>query len=538
MGKILSIEIDSQNIKILEGIKKDSILTVHKNMSLETPLNSIVDGKIMDMDAVVKVIKNTLETNKIKTKNAIIIINTNAIITRNIELPLLKKKKEILSMIKNELAQLLSVDLNQYKLIYKQIEKFKVGEIEKSKYIVYGLPIVIYQHYIELINKLNLQMIALDLSLNSLDKIVKHNLTINGEIIKTDTATAFIRFGFSNITFSVVNNGINDFSRISTNGVKDIIKSLEAIYGMTEKEAFDEICSTSLIESSTDLHDISKLNIIQDSISLWIDEFNRYIRYYNSLNKDRQIGKIYIYGNHCRIKDLQQYLTSRLNTEVEIIQELSGVTTKGLANDKFNILTNFNVVLSLYIGRKDINFLTDKNKMHKTKFRTGVIFMAVALVVILTIGYYAFDYFVEQISLQKEIDSNTKFITDEQNIKLNEESITIQNKVTLLQNYKKEVDKLKTVIKNEDVVTTLIFKEIKEATPKGTKINMMAIDEQSIQLQCMSISKLEVAQFEKNLKEIEFINHVYIPAVVKGADDIYSYSVACELKDVTVDEAE
>lgn len=539
MAKILSIEIDNRNVKILEGAKKGSSIIVHKSIFLDLQPNSIDDGKITDMDSVTGAIQKALISNKIKTKNAILTINSNSIITRIIELPILKNRTQTISMIKNELEQLLSVDLNEYKLIYKTVEKTEV-EVQNGKYIVYGLPINIYNDYIELALKLKLEMIALDLSFNSLDKILDNKIIINGGGLKSTSATAFIDFGYNNISFSIVNNGKSDFSRTSSNGINDIVRSLVTVYNLTQEMALTSIGELSLLDEPEDISGISKMNIAEDSIGLWIDEFNRYIRYYNSNNKDRQIEKIFIFGSFANIDGLGQYLESHLNIEVEEIKKVSGIILKDNISD-FDIKKYFNTLLSLYISKKDVNFLTDKNKEHKSKYNVGLFVMVVTVVVALTAAYNLYSYMVKQTSLEKELQTMNQFMESEENIKQNSESENLKNKAMLLEKYKQEVGKLGKSISDQDAITTIMFEEVAKAVPFGTKINSMAIDKQSLQLQCSSSSKLEVAQLEKNLKSIEFINYVYIPAVVEGADDTkssYSYSVVCEVKDVSANEAE
>lgn len=539
MAKILSIEIDNRNVKILEGAKKGSSIVVHKSIFLDLQPNSIDDGKITDMDSVAGAVQKALISNKIKTKNAIFTINSNSIITRIIELPILKNRAQTISMIKNELEQLLSVDLNEYKLIYKTVEKTE-GEVQNGKYIVYGLPINIYNDYIGLALKLKLEMVALDLSFNSLDKISDNKITINGSSLKSTSATAFIDFGYNNISFSIVNNGKNDFSRTSSNGINDIVRSLVTVYNLTQEMALTSIGELSLLDEPEDISGISKMNIAEDSIGLWIDEFNRYIRYYNSNNKDRQIEKIFIYGSFANIDGLGQYLESHLNIEVEEIKKVSGIILKDNISD-FDIKKYFNTLLSLYISKKDVNFLTDKNKEHKSKYNVGLFVMVVTVVVALTAAYNLYSYMVKQTSLEKELQTMNQFMESEENIKQNSESENLKSKAMLLEKYKQEVEKLEKSISDQDAITTIMFEEVAKAVPFGTKINSMAIDKQSLQLQCSSSSKLEVAQLEKNLKSIEFINYVYIPAVVEGADDTkssYSYSVVCEVKDVSANEAE
>lgn len=542
MGRILSVEIKNRNIKILEGTKSGSSLTIYKSLFLEIEPGSIDDGKIIDMESVVSTVETALTEHNIKSKNAIFIINTNSTITRNMELPLLKSKTETMSMIKSELDQLLPVDLNQYKLVYKKTDSVTSDGTEKGKYIVYGLPIGIYEQYIQLAEKLKLELVAIDLASNCLDKIAGQKLTINKENLKSGTASAFIDIGYSNISFSVVNNGKDDFSRISSNGIYDIVKNYGTVFELSQEEAMNEIQTLPLGENVEILTDIAKINILQDNINMWIDEFNRYIRYYNSNNKERQIEKIYVYGSFAKINGLEHYLESHLNIDTEMINEVSNVVIKdGLTESNFEIKSYLIPLLSLYIDKKDINFLTDKKKKHKSKFNANVVFMAALLILFLTSAFYIYSYLVEKSSLEKEIAVMDEFISNEENIKINDEAIAMKNKALLLETYKNEVDKLKTAISNEDAVTTIIFEQVAGAMPAGTKVNSMSIDKISIQLQCSSASRQEVAQFEKNLKAVEFIDNVYIPAVVDGAEGgnvNYSYSVVCDIKDVIVNEAE
>jgi len=117
----------------------------------------------------------------------------------------------------------------------------------------------------------------------------------------------------------------------------------------------------------------------------------------------------------------------------------------------------------------------------------------------------------------------------------------MKKKVSLMEKYLSEADKLKTAIKIEDAVNTVIFEQVSLAIPHGTRINAMSVDKESIQLQCTSASRQEAAQFERNLKQVEFIDNVYVPAVVDSADGgsiSCTYSLVCCIKDVITNEAE
>ncbi|HCS10009.1 MAG TPA: hypothetical protein DIV40_01005, partial [Clostridiales bacterium] len=267
---------------------------------------------------------------------------------------------------------------------------------------------------------------------------------------------------------------------------------------------------------------------------------SKLIRYYNSVNKENQIDNIYLYGIYSNIKGLSEYIESHININTVMIDSLSNVVFKEKDKDD-NITTFFITALAMHMDKKDVNFLTDVKKQRKSTFSRRVVLLAVSTVAILAFGLFVYTYYIEKTSLERDIATFDEFISNEENIKLNEKAITLNNKSLLLEEYMKEVEKLQTAIKNEDAVNILIFEQLSAAIPLGTKINSMSADVDTIQLQCSSATRQETAQFEKNLKTIEFIDNVYIPAIVdgtEGSSSNYSYTVVCDLKDVISYEAE
>ena len=537
MGKVLSLEFSNKYIKMLDGSRSGNSLTVNKSILLEVEKGCIDDGKVIDIDSVINTVNEAISKNNIKARNAIFTIHTNSTVTRNIELPVLKSKSDTMSMIKSELSQLMPVDLNQYKLIYKKTESVFTDGAEKGKYIVYGLPTYMFEQYVLLAEKLKLELIAFELAFNTLDKIYDKKLFINNNPLKSGVVSAFLDIGYDSLTFSVVNNGKNDFSRTSQNGIKDIVKNLGAVHYLSDEEALKEIEKISLL--SDDISEISKLNIVEENINIWIDELSRYIRYYNSVNKEKQIEKIYLYGIYSNIKGLPEYIESHINIETVLITLLSNTVFRDKDNE--SITTYFTTALSLHMDKKDVNFLTDVKKQRKSTFSRRVALLGISTAAVLALALAAYTYYMEKTSLEKDIAVYEAFLNNEDNIRLNNESNALKNKTALMEKYLGEVTKLQTAIKNEDAVTTLIFRQVAAAVPFGTQINAMNVNIDNIQLQCTSVSREEAAQFEKNLNEIEYIDNVYIPAIVEGTEggsQAFSYSVACNLKDVIINEAE
>ncbi len=269
---ILSVEIKDKKINIIQASKKGEILSIFKCISINIS-SGVIDGSIADMDYIHGVLNEALISHGIKTNKAVFVINSNKIIIRKIKLPLLKKKKETISMLTNELAQLIPVDLNLYKFKY-EIIKINDDENNYAHYVVYCMPLNILNQYYELAGRLKLKSSSVDVSCNCLNKLSSHNLHINKTVIK-DNVAAIAEIRADKIFFSVLNKGVTDFS-ITTmldNGYSD--------------EAADELQAAHI---AGDFH-------VNDNFSYkLLDEISNCIRFYQSIDHESKINKIYIYG--------------------------------------------------------------------------------------------------------------------------------------------------------------------------------------------------------------------------------------------------
>ena len=165
MAMVLSIEIDDKNIKIIEASKKGEILSVSRCMSMDVGYG-VKDGKITDMGRIANLISEEFKKNGIKAKKAVFVINSSSIMIRTIKLPLLKKGSEILSMIQIELQQTMSADLNKYKILFEISEVINESKISYAVYIVYCVPVILVNQYIELAENLKLKLVKIDILIN------------------------------------------------------------------------------------------------------------------------------------------------------------------------------------------------------------------------------------------------------------------------------------------------------------------------------------------------------------------------------------
>lgn len=515
MANLLAVEINDDNIKIIEGSRKGNTLNVYKCVCISVPSNSIKDGKILNIDVIKEIIKKALLVNLIKTKRAVFIINSNSVITRKIELPYLKSNKETKSMINFKLQELMAADLNQYKIMYKTTEIFIDEGIKKAGYIVYGMPIKIYNQYLELADKLKLDLAYLDISPNLLGNISKYYLAVNNKEIGTNSSTAFLNAGHDTISFSIINKGIMEFFRISH------INTDETKYteNVAETEAGYYNSNLSILES-------------EDGVNEWIDEVRRYIRYYCSLNKENIIEKIYLYGDNMKLISNNE-MFSDFNVDVETINYVSSITVNYSTTGELELNKYFNLLLAFYCSKNDINFLKDMHQYHKYKFNIGVALMSAALILAMTVAYYSLNYFLNVNKFENEAAAMSMFINNKDNKDLNYDIENFKNNVDSLKKYYLKAVDIKEITEKEDTISSEVFAKIKEAAPYGTMINSIYVDKDNIELQCNSKTLENVAMFIGNIRSIEFVSNVYMPSVdIKNEEQLssYSYVVICKLK--------
>lgn len=512
MCLFLSLEIYDEGIKIVEALRKSDSVTVMKCDEL-TGIDIIENGRIADVNAVAVLIKNMIAKNGINTRRAVFTVNSASVISRKIKLPLLDKRREILSMIRNELEQFMPVDLNQYKIIYDITDIVNDNDVKYAFYVIYCLPCDIYKGCKELAKILKLKTVLIDVSFNCLNRINKYGSRINSHIIKKDCIYAFLEINNNNISFCILKNGVTEFSRISLNEDISVIE-----------KAAEEYAPYNAAKSTNSTPGMDKL----------MDVLNRYIRYYYSMNNTNIIDKIFIYGDILD-RNISIFLANNLRIEAEIIERISCFKL----NTKFNMDNNitgkyFICHLSLLNNKTNMWFSYGSDLDLKPNYK---LFTVAILAVLLTVILAAVTWKNYNIMLETNIQNMKLYIYDEERAEMNAEIEDLKNEIDLKENHLEKVSKLKYVIKNENSVSSIIISEFFESIPDNTRLVSMSVNRNNTQISCVSEAMSEVTLFIQNLRKLNFIEEIYFSGIdVKNEEGSYSFSVMCRLKDLDKNE--
>lgn len=498
MAKILSVEIDSCNIKINEAVKKGETLSICTCMS-ENIGYGVKNGKIVDINTVVNRISEILRNNNIKTKKAAFVINLSSIMIRTIKLPLLKKSTEIISMIQIELQQLISADLNKYRITYEISNITNENKVSYADYIVYCVPIDLISQYVDLAEKLNLNLIKIDILPTCINSLYKNNIKINGNSLSIKKTLAFINIKENVISFLVVRNGFCDFYISSEIEKAYIEKVAEPQYTYFDGENY-----------------LNKDNII-------VSQITKFLRNYYSTSGNKVIDKIYIYGS-CNLNTIIE-IKDKLCMDVENINNISNLTIENTHNFELNVY--FSIAAALFSHNKSNGFIAIKRK----KVRNNYGYVVISAVILIS-SVYVFGFLNSQVEMRNKIQAMTLFIDDGNNNEINNKIENIKMETDYLEKYLKSAEILKQVIKENDYVDSSVLRKINMAKPSETKVTSIYMEKKSTQLQCLSSSMSEATLFFSNLREIEQIENVYIPAIQSKTGQAFSYSLVIQLKDV------
>jgi len=466
--------------------------------------SKIIDGGLDDLDYIYDVLNPALTMHNIRTKSIVFVINSSKVIIRKIKLPVLKKKSEIVSMLKYELEQLIPVDLKEYQFKYKII-KINDSDNNYAYYVVYCMPLYLINQYSELAKRLRFSSVIFDVSSNCLNKITTHNLSINKTDISKDV-TAIVDISINKMFFSVFNKGVNDFSitmTLNEGNINEMVAEEEAAY---------------TVDCMPD-----------NNIYKYLDEIRKYIRFYQSINYENKINKLYIYGSFDNMDNLLSSVSRYLKMDVDNIKGISNIKFNDcISENNFNINNFFTVVLAAFNDNRDVFFKQEKNDILSKIRRVDF----VALIFIIIIAFSFFNFFI--VLKGNEFSDMKIFINDSNNIKLNNEIEVLKNETNNLENILHNIELLKTTAAKEDSVRSEIFKEIKYAMPENTIVISISIGRNNAQLNCVSNSMEDVTLFLNNLRNIKFMESIYIPSVEvkQELNGSYSYSVVCALKEV------
>ena len=316
--KAISIDVGSENTKVVVGRYHKNKVSIDKAFSFKTPKGSIDDGHINDIDNLAMAINDALDSNNVKNDNVIFTTNSTSIINRTIIIPKVNED-EIESVIKYEVQQYLPINLEDHMIQYNVLGEKVIDGNEKLEVLIVVYPNKMVYSYAELVNKIGGKPYALDLNYNSKRKAY---YVMNPEIKESILS---IDMGAENIALTIIKENELILIKTTKSGGNYLNSKISKVLEISLENAEmqkRENCNLMNREEGPLEH------VVREVVDSWFDEASRIIKYYKSKNTQNNIDKIYICGGSSNIKGLERYVSTKLNMKVKIVQGNSNIEFK------------------------------------------------------------------------------------------------------------------------------------------------------------------------------------------------------------------
>lgn len=301
---MLGIEIGNFNIKLIETNKKGDFNRIKKNQ--RTPVNSIYNGKISDVNSIADDIKNLLKKNNIKDKTICFTISSSHNIIREIKLPKMKEE-EIRTALSYEVEQYIP-DISQYVYDYRFLGDSLDGD-NFVRVMIAASPKEIIYDYVKLSELLKLNIEAIDVYSNSLFKAFKKLVNLDGTVVIVDIG--------SNLTnLTVFENKSFIFSRPVDFGGNEFTFKIANELNIDFDKA-EEYKLQNNILLSDDEHILNLRKEFENSLDNLIAELSRIFDFYSSLYH-KTIEKVYLIGGTSKLFGIKEYLEAFLKIPIII----------------------------------------------------------------------------------------------------------------------------------------------------------------------------------------------------------------------------
>ena len=528
---VVAFEIGSKHIKIVEGKYSKDKLSIYKMGQVETPMASIEDGAIIDERALVNTLQVAINQLGIKSKDAVVTSNSSSIIDREIIIPAVDES-EMESVIKYEIQQYLPINLDEYIVEYVVIDKLVDSEGPKLKVNVISYPKDIVNGYYKLIKSLGLNPYVLDVTYNSLKKIVNHTGMIkNGG--QTGTV-AFVDMGATSINVTIFKRGQLDFTRIIKSGGETIDQALSSRLDMsiksTESMKMDK-------GNLLDIQDDDEVNvIIKETVDEMIGELEQILQFASNKNGEN-VDEVVIYGGASKLRGLDVYMQRKLLKSIKRVFTLERIDISTSAMPKEPIGEYLNAIGAVIRQSQDVNFLSmyqGKNgeavaKGGKIKENNTPVYIVIGLIAAAIVVTFLYHEIAIKIQESKITSVEEKMAEPEFQKQL-AIAQDLANKISSVTQYNTQVEQITKVVNSRKVVTPEVLDDVKDAVPGGVLYTSYKISNTEITITGASSSTEVVAEMEHNFRVLDRVQDVHV-ATIEG-DGAVTFDITIKIKQI------
>ena len=306
---VFGLDIGSSSVKIVELDGKLNKLNL-VNLGFENiPNETIVDGQIMEMNAVSEVIQNVCKTHSIKTNDVVTSVSGHSVIIKNIVLPAMSPE-ELEESIDWHAEEHIPYDLSEVSLDYHVAAQ----DEEAIQVMIAACKQERLDNIKQAVQLSGKNPVVIDVDTFALQNCYEVNYKPADHEIVT-----LLNIGASTMNVNIVQGGNSLFTRDITVGGSQFTDILQRSLGYSFEEA--EAVKRGVTDVDEDSDETAIEPLIDNVTETIAMEIQKTFDFYRATTEDEDIGveKILLSGGGSKLAGLKEDLAEKLELPVEIL---------------------------------------------------------------------------------------------------------------------------------------------------------------------------------------------------------------------------
>ncbi|WP_294146969.1 pilus assembly protein PilM [uncultured Clostridium sp.] len=537
MGKLLSIVLNDNHIRIAELSEGRRGVTVYRLLTKEVPESLVSGGIIVDVRGFGEYLNSTLKYANIKTKKVVFSLPSDRIMSREVILPEMNEEK-LKTALRVNAPEYFPVELTDYVLSYFTIsrvveeepeseeedgeepgkkkpkkKKKRTGKKKKSKLrlMLVAAPNDMVQSYYDAAKLAHLKLISLDYIGNSVFQLTSNQIG--------DEPCLVIQLDEEHTVLTIYNDTVMVLQRHVDFGSITLLQAVMEKKNCSEEDAQEILERRHLIHNNFDDGDE-----LTDNLYYLVSNIKRVIEYYTGRNVDQPLELIYIIGDGSHIGGLDSLFENQLHLPVEMITALKQVTVRessGLSmKEVLRYMDNIGAVID------PVNMIPKqleqdiRRKVEAKAYRIMILLALFLSVIIITIP--AVDFFSEAM----------------ETIDLQNRLLTVEDVKPILENYKQaqsrygDVGQIQAMVRTDNESLSDFITIFEQLRPSNISIQSFSCSEGQVSFSALAEGKKTVARLIQQLNMIANVSEVKVSAlssVFEGDKETVAFSLTCIL---------
>lgn len=486
-AKVLSIEIGSSLTKVVEMDYQNKMgaAKIYHCFSFETPQGIVSDGVVKVSERFRRTLKERLHERKIHTTKVVFSINSGRIANREVTIPMVKENK-IQPLLMANSSEYFPVDLTQYQLVYRILDKSEGEGNKKLKLSVYAVPVEIIVAYQRLAEFLGMTIKSIDYVGNSIyQEMKKMSGKEQSVILKIDEDSSMI---------TIVKEGQVKLQRSMP-------------YGISKEENGDDM-------------------------RYLIGNVSRVIDYYGSQNSDSPITGLWLAGMGAEEKGIAEMLSEELNIRTGVLQKLPDISVAKEVAEDFNP-AGYIACVGAVVAPLPFRFLEDEAGKKKMalggdSFKIPIIAASVCAAFSLGLVLYGTIHYMN-------LDKESRTLADR--IEALQPAKQIYNKYNEVSAEHQDVEQMQAMTKTPNDALLELLAEMEGNMPSNMRLTGMSANQQGVTMSVTTADKESAAKVIMELREFTTLDSVTTTEITEEQDETgvkkVAFTVNCTYRSIS-----